>query len=187
VESAALGLGYATTLVWIGSAFVGSFSGYEAVPYWSAVPRLRTDTAGVLAFAVAAVCLTVAKYLQLARRGDAPVRRDTRPAGVLALQSVGETAAVLGTALVIYLSLNEVTHPWTLTIQLTHLLPWPTEGTVRVLALAICLLSVAVRRYLRATAGQAALAEPGPRDDTTAEDLHRADWPAGYAGRRYDR
>ena len=187
VESAALGLGYATTLVWVGSAFVGSFSGYEAVPYWSAIPRLRTDTAGVLAFAVAAVCLTVAKYLQLGRRGTAPVRRGTRPAGVLALQAVAETAAVLGTALVIYLSLNEVTHPWTLTIQLTHLLSWPTEGTVRVLALAICLVSVAVRRYLRATASQPDPAAPGPLGETAADGFPRADWPSGYAGRRYDR
>jgi hypothetical protein len=33
--------------------------------------------------------------------------------------------------------------PW------THLLSWPSEGTVRVLALAICAVSVAATRYLR--------------------------------------
>ena len=43
-------------------------------------------------------------------------------------------------------------HPATLNIQLTHLAPWPTEGTVRVLALGACLVAVATRRYLRATA-----------------------------------
>jgi hypothetical protein len=42
-----------------------------------------------------------------------------------------------------------VTHYSTLRIELTHLLPWPSEGTVRVLALAICAASVAVTRYLR--------------------------------------
>ena len=54
---------------------------------------------------------------------------------------------------------NAIVHPWTLRIQLTHLLPWPSEGTVRVIALAICLVAVATRRYLQATAtwqGQAA-------------------------------
>ena len=80
-----------------------------------------------------------------------------RPAGVLAVQAVAETAAFLGTGLVIYLSFNAVMHPWTLRIQLTHLLPWPSEGTVRVTALAICLVCVAVSRYLRATASR-----PGP-------------------------
>ena len=47
VESVAFGLGYATVLVWVGAAFVGSF-GYndDAYPYWPAIPHLRTDTAG---------------------------------------------------------------------------------------------------------------------------------------------
>ncbi len=62
---------------------------------------------------------------------------------MLGVQAVAETAAFLGTGLVIYLSFNAVMHPWTLQIQLTHLLPWPSEGTVRVIALAICLVAVA--------------------------------------------
>jgi hypothetical protein len=74
------------------------------------------------------------------------------------VQAVAETAVVLSTGLVIYLSLNAVTHPVTLTIQLTHLWPWPSEGTVRVIALGICLVAVAVRRYLRATASRPGLA-----------------------------
>ena len=103
----------------------------------------------------------VSKYLQLRRRNGAPAEPVAlaRPAGVLGVQAVAETAAFLGTGLVIYLSFNAVMHPWTLRIQLTHLLPWPSEGTVRVIALAICLVAVATRRYLRATAtrpGQAA-------------------------------
>jgi hypothetical protein len=161
VESAALGLGYAAVLVWVGSALVGSFGYDDAYPYWPAISHLRTDTAGFLAFAVAIVSLVVSKYLQLRRRngaiGQPPAQPVARPAGVLAVQAVAETAAFLGTGLVIYLSFNAVTHPWTLRIQLTHLLPWPSEGTVRVTALAICLVSVAVSRYLRATANR-----PGP-------------------------
>jgi hypothetical protein len=166
VESAVFGLGYSALLVWIGSAFVGSFGDFDdAYPYWPAIPHLRTDTAGFLAFAIAIVCLVVSRYLQLGRRNGVPAeplarpQPVTRPAGVLAVQAVADTAAVLGTALVIYLSVNAAMHPWTLPVQLTHLLPWPSEGTVRVAALAICLVAVATRRYLRATAarpGQAA-------------------------------
>ena len=152
VESAAFGLGYTAVLIWSGSALVSSFSGGEAAPYWPAVPQLRTDTAGAIAFAVAIVSLAVSKYLQLRRRSGGPVRPAHRPAGVLAVQAVAETAAFLGTGLVIYLSLNAVTHPVTLRIQLTHLWPWPSEGTVRVIALGICLAAVATRRYLRASA-----------------------------------
>jgi hypothetical protein len=161
VESAALGLGYVAVLVWGGSALVGSFGYDDAFPYWPAIPHLRTDTAGFIAFAVAIVSLVVSKYLQLRRRnstvGQPPAQPVARAAGILAVQAVAETAAFLGTGLVIYLSFNAVMHPWTLRIQLTHLLPWPSEGTVRVTALAICLVSVATSRYLRATASR-----PGP-------------------------
>jgi hypothetical protein len=157
VESVTLGLGYAALLIWIGSAFVGSFGDFDdAYPYWPAIPHLRTDTAGFIGFAVAIVCLVVSRYLQLGRRNGAPadVVARLRPARVLAVQAVADVAALLATALVIYLSVNAAMHPWTLPVQLTHLLPWPSEGTVRVIALVVCLASVATRRYLRATATQ---------------------------------
>ena len=172
VESVALGLGYAAFLIWVGSAFVGSFGDFNgAYPYWPAIRHLRTDTAGFFGFAVAIVCLVISRYLQLGRRNGAPAERVARlrPARVLAVQAVADVAALLGTALVIYLSVNEATHPWTLPIQLTHLLPWPSEGTVRVIALGVCLVAVAVRRYLGATAtrsGQAAVLQE--KSDVTA-------------------
>jgi hypothetical protein len=155
VESVALGLGYTAVLIFGGSALVAAFSPYEAYPYWPAIPHLRTDTSGVLAFAVAAVTLTLSKYLELRRRndrGDAPARSVDRPAAVLAVQAVAEAAVVCGTGLVIYLSLNAIVHPWSLPIRLTHLWPWPSEGTTRVIGLAVCLAAVATRRYLRASA-----------------------------------
>jgi hypothetical protein len=159
IESAAFGLGYTAVLIWIGSALVGSFGYTDADRYWSAIP-LRTDTAGILAFAIAIVTLVASKYLQLRRGGDPPAwpvaRPAARPAGVHAVQAVAETAALLGTGLVIYLSCNAFMHPWTLNMRLTHLLPWPTEGTVRVIGLGICLVAVATRRYLRATASRPA-------------------------------
>jgi hypothetical protein len=156
VESAAFGLGYTAVLIWIGSALVGSFGYTDADPYWSVIPRLRTDTAGILAFAVAIVSLVVSKYLQLRRGGDPPARPTARTAGVHLVQAVAETAAVLGTGLVIYLSCNAFMHPWTLNLHLTHLLSWPSEGTVRVIGLGVCLVAVATRRYLRATASRPA-------------------------------
>jgi len=154
VESVTFGIGYTATLIWAGTALVASFTGNEASPYWPAIPQLRTDTTGVLAFAAAIVSLVLSRYLQLRRRSSAPVRRAERPAGLFLTQAIAETAAILGTALVVYLSLNAVTHPETLARQLTHLLPWPTEGTVRVAALFICLVAMSTRRYLRATANR---------------------------------
>lgn len=160
VEAVALGLGYTAVLIWSGTALVAAFGHGQANPYWPAIPRLRTDTAGVIAFAVAAVSLVISRYLQLRRRSGIPVQPLARSRGVFAVQAVAETAAVLGTGLVAYLSLNAVTHPVTLQMQLTHLLPWPTEGTVRVIALGVCLVAVATSRYLRAAGTRPVQAAP---------------------------
>lgn len=170
VESVTLGIGYSAALIWGGSALIGSFGYDDAYPYWPVIAHLRTDTAGAISFAIAIVCLVVSKYLQLRRR-DAPVRPVVRGPGVLTVQAMAETGVVLGTALVAYLSLNAVTHPWTLRIQLSHLAPWPSEGTVRVIGLAVCLVGLAIRHYLRATAVPAAQAvlPAGENQDSRAE------------------
>ena len=165
IESAAFGLGYSAVLIWVGSALVASFTDYEAFPYWPAIPHLRTDTSGVIAFGISLISLAVSRYLQLRRRNGAPVVRVARTRGVLAVQAVAETAAVLATGMVMYLSLNAVTHPFTLRLQLTHLWPWPSEGTVRVIGLAVCLIAVATSRYLRASATR-----PGPAAAAAAEN-----------------
>jgi hypothetical protein len=173
VEAAAFGLGYASVLCWAGTCLVATFGGAPlASPYWPVLPWLRTDTTGVAAFALAAVSLTVSKYLRLRRlRGGTAPRPEAgqRSAGVLAVQAVAETAALLTTGLVVYLSVNVVTHSVTLRLQLTHLLPWPSEGTVRVIALGICVLSVAIARYLRASAGSEWTGRPARSADREAE------------------
>jgi hypothetical protein len=163
IESVARGLGYAAVLIFGGSALVAAFSNYEAYPYWPAIPHLRTDTSGFLAFAVALVSLAVSRYLELRRRGDrgdTPVKPVSRPAGVHAVQAVADAAVVCATGLVIYLSLNAVTHPASLPLQLSHLWPHPSEGTARVIGLVVCLVAVATRHYLRATATRPADAAP---------------------------
>ena len=63
--------------------------------------------------------------------------------------AAAETVAVLATGLFGYLSVNAVTHPATQQIQATHLLSWPTEGTLRVVALLLCIVSFGMVRYLR--------------------------------------
>lgn len=159
VEAVAFGLGYASVLCWASTCLVATFGGESlASPYWPVLPWLRTDTTGVIAFALSAVSLVVSKYLRLRRTqaGGMPQHPVSRAASVHAVQAVAETAAVLATALVAYLSLNVVTHSVTLRLQLTHLWPWPSEGTVRVIALGICVVSVSATRYLRAAAGSAA-------------------------------
>jgi hypothetical protein len=91
----------------------------------------------------------------LRRRRRAPAIRDQpRPdaaAQPLALAlAVTETVAVLATGLVLYLSVNAVTHPATLRLRATHFAAWPTEGTLRVMALLLCVCSVTALRYLLA-------------------------------------
>lgn len=154
VEAATAGLAFGSLLEWASTALVGSFRPLDlADPYWRVVPWLRTDTSGFAAFIVAAVCLLSSEHLRLRRRRSAAsagaVPPPTAPGGVLLAMAAAETVAVLATGLFGYLSVNTVTHPATQQIQATHLLSWPTEGTLRVAALLLCIVSFGMVRYLR--------------------------------------
>jgi uncharacterized membrane protein len=139
VECVAAALALIAALVWFGSSLVGSFRPDTlARPYWSGGPR--TDTAGVVALVVLVVSVAVSETLRLwRRRSQSPGTRVQRlPLSSAALVATGVAAAGLvgGIALAVYLSVNAVTHPATLGLQATHFATWPTESTLRVLALA---------------------------------------------------
>jgi hypothetical protein len=162
-EAAATGLAASGGLCWAGAAALASFRPHLlGLPYWYEIPRLRTDTCGALAFLGTAICLVIGKYLRLRRLAGAGAGPEpgARPAAAGArmrlIIAVSETAAILSAALVVYLSVNAVTHPQTLEIQATHFASWPTEGTLRVLALVVCAVSVGVLRYIRATSAAGA-------------------------------
>lgn len=156
VEACAAGMAYAAGLCWMSVCLVATFRPDDlSSPYWDDIPRLRTDTCGIVAFFVTAVCLGGSEYLRLQRRrGVSPARR-TRTWqlsggwSLIALATT-ETLAVMATGLVVYLSANAVTHPVTIGIQATHWTSWPTEGTLRIIVLGLCLASVAALRYLLA-------------------------------------
>ena len=148
-EAVTLGLAFAGLLCWASTALVGSFRDQDLpLRYWQPIP-LRTDTSGFIAFLVAAVCLVTTGYLRLYRRREAVSGPPPGPPAMLVL-AVAETVAVLATGLFGYLSFNALMHPATLQLHITHLLPWPAEGTVRVEALLLCACSIAAWRYLRA-------------------------------------
>ena len=87
--------------------------------------------------------------LSPASAGVAPPSPASAGEGSLLAMAAAETVAVLATGLFVYLSVNAVTHQFTLQIHATHLLSWPTEGTLRVAALLLCIVSFGVVRYLR--------------------------------------
>ena len=160
VEAAAAGLAYGAGLCAASACLVASFQpGWLSYPYWSALPWLRTDTCGLLAFFVASVSFATSEYLR-ARRGTRPAPGDNDVRRSLAM-AVSKTGVVFGTGLFVYLSTNAVTHPWTLSLPATHLAGWPTEGSLRALSVLLCGGSTAALRYLTGSRSGAPDGAPG--------------------------
>jgi len=145
-----LGLAYGAWLCFASVCLVASFRPADlSAPYWNAVPGLRTDTCGIAALLAGAICFATSEYVRLRRHHDGlPARRRPTEATGLVVHAVSETMAIVATGLVIYVSVNSVTHPATLGMQVWHLTAWPTEGTVRAAALLLCVCSITVLRYL---------------------------------------
>ena len=107
------------------AAFPRQLSGHVA----DLVP-LRRDTFGALAFAASALA---AITLQ-ARTGRLWIRRSEPVRGVS--HAVLSTVTGYGLLVWAYLCVNSMTHPWTLSMRLTHFSSWPSEGGTAVASYA---------------------------------------------------
>lgn len=154
IEALTSGLAYGAGLWWGSVCLLASFRPNDlSAPYWRGIPQLRADTSGVLAFFAFAVFFCCSEFLRLRRQRPRVSARDgarRSAVTIAAALAVSETVAALATGLVIYLSVNAVTHPVTLSMQATHFAPWPTEGTLRMIALLLCVCSISALRFLLA-------------------------------------
>jgi hypothetical protein len=146
------GLAYSSALVALSAFLVGSFRPRDlSHPYVGHLTWLRIDSLGVACFVVATVGLATLGYLR--RSGAVTGRSGTagRAPGTISVlvSAVARSIVVAGTTLVAYVSINAVTHPITLSRPATHLLSWPTEGTLRAVSLIVVAVAVAIDRTLR--------------------------------------
>lgn len=153
IEAGAAGAAYSSGLVALSVLAVASFRPEDLpYPYVGRIAWLRTDTIGIFCFILATLALGTSEYLRLscyAARRSAPV---SPLAGVTPHSLTTAAARALiaaGTALVVYVSVNAITHPYTLTLPATHILSWPTEGTLRAVSLIVVACSVAIERAQR--------------------------------------
>jgi len=146
------GLAYSSGLVALSAFLVGSFRPQDLPrPYVGQLAWLETDSFGIVCFFVATVGLATSGYL---RRSYAVTRRSAtagRAPGTITLFTavVARSLVAAGTTLVVYISINAVTHPFTLEMPATHLSSWPTEGTLRAVSLIVVAFAVAIDRALR--------------------------------------
>jgi hypothetical protein len=156
VEGAFTGLGYAAGLASLSVFLVASFRVQDlSMPYWGDIRWLRTDTFGFGCFIVASCSICGSEYLRLSRIARHRNEGDAAPATPFHnfVLAAARTLVLAGTILVAYLSINSITHPQTLLLQATHLLSWPTEGTLRVAGLIVIAFAVGIARSLRISAG----------------------------------
>lgn len=91
---------------------------------------VRRDTFGVLAFAAS----SLAAIALQARTGRLWIRRSEPVRGLT--QAVLNVVAGYGLLVWAYLCVNSMTHPWTLSMRLTHFVSWPSEGSTAVASFA---------------------------------------------------
>jgi hypothetical protein len=64
--------------------------------------------------------------------------------------SLLRTLRLYSTLGVVYIALNSLTHPATLTLHLTHVISWPSEGTFGLSCLAVSFTSTLLLRCMEA-------------------------------------
>ena len=154
LEGAVTGLAYASALAALSALAVSTFHPRQLpAPYWGRIDWLRTDTFGFVCFVVAILSFACSEFLRLTRvtrHRPTATRPDPGSPNVL-MTATARALVVAGSTLVVYLSANAVTHPQTLALPATHLLSWPTEGTLRAVSLIVTACSVAIARTQRIT------------------------------------
>jgi hypothetical protein len=153
IEGGVSGLTYASGLVALSAFLVGSFRSRDlSHSYVGHLAWLRVDSFGIACFFVATVGLATSSYLRRSRWVTPRTVTDRSPGTVSSLTTaVARSLIAAGTTLVVYISINSVTHPITLGRPVTHLLSWPTEGTLRVVSLIVVAFAVAIDRAMRTT------------------------------------
>ena len=142
-------------LGWVYVAAYAAAHPLDLAQHITAVLPLRRDTFGALAFAASAGAAIVLQ----AATGRVWERRRRRPTRGLARAELN-TVMVYGLLAWSYLSINSLTHPWTIPMRLTHFEPWPSEGSTAVLSFA----ASAVAFFL--------LRSNGPADRPEDDDGH---------------
>ncbi len=127
-------------LGWIYIAAYAAAFPHDLSQHVAAVVPLRRDTFGVLAFAASALA---AITLQ-ARTGRLWIRR-REPVRDL-VHAVLNTVAGYGLLVWAYLCVNSMTHPWTLSMRLTHFFSWPSEGGTAVASYAASAVALFLAR-----------------------------------------
>jgi hypothetical protein len=146
------GLTYSSGLIALSAFLVGSFRPRDlSHPYVGHLAWLRIDTFGIASFFVATVGLAASGYLRRSYGVTRQSATDGRAPGTssLFITAVARSLVAAGTTLVVYISINAVTHPSTLDRPATHVLSWPTEGTLRAVSLIVVAFAVAIDRALR--------------------------------------
>jgi len=108
---------------------------------FEAVLPVRTDTLGVLAFAASVGLLWLT--------GLGTVRLQSNLRHLRGLASAARSVALHAGAAWLYVSANSISHPATLYLHLTHLVPWPSEGTFAVTCFVVGIISGIVYFVLR--------------------------------------
>jgi hypothetical protein len=100
---------------------------------FEAVLPVRTDTIGTLAFAASGGLLWLT--------GLGTVRRWSDLRYLRGVASATRSVAFHAGAAWLYVSGNSISHPATLYLHLTHLFPWPSEGTFAVTCLIVGIIA----------------------------------------------
>jgi hypothetical protein len=148
------GIASACALVVLGVFAVASFRPADLpMPYWGPLDWMRTDTSGLLCFVMGIVAFGTSEYLRIQRRADElgsiHGSMSSPPVQPVISAAAARTFGIAGALVVMYLSVNAVTHPWSLGLPVSHLLTWPSESTLRVLALIVVAVATAVARAQR--------------------------------------